>query len=52
MENIVNFLNGIIWAPPLVYTCLALGVYFTVRTKFVQIRHLKRCSGCSQGKLK
>lgn len=41
MENIVNFLNGIIWAPPLVYTCLALGVYFTVRTKFVQIRHFK-----------
>lgn len=41
MVNLVNWLNGYIWATPLVVVCLLLGVYFTVRTKFVQLRHIK-----------
>lgn len=41
MTEIITKLNSIIWAPPLVYTCLILGVYFTIRTRFVQLRHIK-----------
>jgi len=41
MENIVNSLNNIIWSKALIYLCLGTGVYFSVRTRFLQVRHLK-----------
>ncbi|HEY0946204.1 MAG TPA: alanine/glycine:cation symporter family protein [Opitutaceae bacterium] len=41
MENVVNFLNGIIWSPALVYLCLGTGLYFSVRTRFLQVRHMR-----------
>jgi alanine or glycine:cation symporter, AGCS family len=40
LESIVNFLNGIIWSPALIYLCLGTGLYFSVRTRFLQVRHL------------
>ena len=36
--NVVGFLNGIVWSDWLVYLCLLAGIYFTVVTRFVQIR--------------
>ena len=41
MENIVNTVNGIVWSNWLVYLCLGSGIYFSLRTKFSQIRNLK-----------
>ncbi|MCH6255028.1 alanine:cation symporter family protein [Puniceicoccaceae bacterium K14] len=41
MDDIVNFLNGIIWSNWLIYLCLATGLYFSVVTRFLQIRHIK-----------
>ena len=41
MENIVNTVNGIVWSNWLVYLCLGAGIYFSLRTKFSQIRNLK-----------
>ncbi len=38
MENIVHTLNDIIWAPPLVGLCLIAGLFFSVRSRFVQLR--------------
>ena len=38
METFVNTLNGYVWSPPLVWLCLGAGLYFSVRTRFVQIR--------------
>ena len=38
MENLVNQLNAIIWSPVLVYLCLGAGLFFSIATKFVQIR--------------
>ncbi|WP_101925144.1 MULTISPECIES: alanine/glycine:cation symporter family protein [Luteimonas] len=40
MEQIVNSLNGLIWSPPLIWLCLGAGLYFTVRTRFVQVRQV------------
>src|SRR5699024_6796047 len=44
MENpvtaFIDWLNGVVWAPPLVYLCLAAGVYFTIRTRLIQIRRI------------
>ena len=38
MQEIVTFLNGIIWSPVLIYLCLGAGLFFSVLTRFVQIR--------------
>ncbi|MGG0240214.1 alanine/glycine:cation symporter family protein [Bacillus rhizoplanae] len=40
METFVNWLNGIVWSPALVYLCLGVGLYFSVRTRFLQVRHV------------
>ena len=40
MTNFLNALNNIIWGPPLIILMIVTGVYFTLRTKFFQVRHL------------
>lgn len=40
MEAFVDWLNGIIWSPALVYLCLGVGLVFSIATKFLQIRHI------------
>lgn len=39
VQSLVDFLNGIIWSPVLVYLCLAAGLFYSVLTRFVQIRY-------------
>ena len=39
MEAFVNYLNGIIWSSVLIYLCLGTGLYFSLRTRFLQVRH-------------
>ncbi|MDX1300811.1 alanine/glycine:cation symporter family protein [Photobacterium sp.] len=39
MQSFVDFLNGIIWSPVLIYLCLGAGLFYSVTTRFVQIRH-------------
>ena len=39
MEEFVNYLNGIIWSSALIYLCLGTGLYFSLRTRFLQVRH-------------
>ena len=38
LEKIVSEINGIVWNPGLVVLLIAAGLYFSVRTRFVQIR--------------
>lgn len=38
MQEWVNTLNALVWSPPLIYLCLGAGLYFTIRTRCVQIR--------------
>ncbi|SEK55658.1 alanine or glycine:cation symporter, AGCS family [Pseudoxanthomonas sp. GM95] len=38
METLVSTLNDIIWSPALVYLCLGAGLYFSLRTRFMQVR--------------
>lgn len=40
MEQIINTLNGWIWSPPLIWLCLGAGLYFSIRTRFLQVRGL------------
>lgn len=38
MADIVDFLNGLIWSRALIYLCLGVGLYFSIRTRFMQVR--------------
>ena len=39
IEQGVSNLSSWIWSPPLVALCLLAGLYFSFRTRFVQVRH-------------
>lgn len=41
MQDIVNFISGIIWSPALIYLCLGAGLFYSLVTRFVQVRHLR-----------
>lgn len=40
VDDVVARLLGIVWSPALVGLCLLVGLYFSVRTRFVQLRGL------------
>jgi alanine or glycine:cation symporter, AGCS family len=41
LTSVVDFINGIVWSKALIYLCLGVGVYFSIVTKFLQVRHIK-----------
>ncbi|WP_409253031.1 alanine/glycine:cation symporter family protein [Bacillus sp. SCS-153A] len=41
MEAVVGWLNGILWSSPVIYLILALGLVFSIMTRFLQVRHIK-----------
>lgn len=41
MEDFVNLLNGWLWSTPMIVFCLGVGLYFSLRTRFLQVRHIK-----------
>lgn len=41
MLSAVSSLNGIVWSTALVFLFLGVGIYFSVATRFVQLRYLK-----------
>ncbi len=41
MSELIQTLNSIIWSPALIYLCLGAGLFFSVITRFVQIRHFR-----------
>lgn len=41
MESIVSSINSVIWSPALIYLCLGAGLFYSIATRFLQIRHFK-----------
>jgi AGCS family alanine or glycine:cation symporter len=41
METLVNAINNVIWSPALIYLCLGAGLFYSVMTRFAQLRHFK-----------
>ncbi|GHD72556.1 alanine/glycine:cation symporter family protein [Vogesella fluminis] len=39
MQAAVDFLNGWIWSKGLIFLCLGVGLFFSIRTRFAQVRH-------------
>lgn len=40
MSDFLSIVNGYVWSNALVYLCLAAGVYFSIRSRFVQVRQV------------
>ncbi|MBL0712010.1 MAG: alanine:cation symporter family protein [Colwellia sp.] len=38
MQELVNTINGYIWSSALIYLCLGAGLFFSILTRFVQVR--------------
>lgn len=41
MNEVIDFLNNIFWGYILIYGLLTVGLYFTIRLKFIQFVHFK-----------
>ena len=41
MEQIIQTISGYVWSPALVAICLLAGLYFSIGTRFVQVRRLR-----------
>lgn len=41
MNELVSTINGIVWSPALVVLCLGVGLYFSLRSRFLQVRHVR-----------
>jgi AGCS family alanine or glycine:cation symporter len=41
LEALLGQLNSIIWSSALIYLCLGTGLYFSLRTRFLQVRHFR-----------
>jgi AGCS family alanine or glycine:cation symporter len=41
MNELVNTINGYVWSPALIALCLGAGLYFSIRSRFLQVRHLR-----------
>ncbi|MGP1909644.1 alanine/glycine:cation symporter family protein [Metabacillus sp. JX24] len=41
MEELVVKINGVLWSDPVIYTILAIGLLFSILTRFLQVRHIK-----------
>ena len=38
MDALISTINSYVWSPALVYLCLGVGLYFSIRTRFMQVR--------------
>lgn len=41
MQELVDILNSYIWSPYLIYLCLGAGIFFSILTRFAQVRHFR-----------
>ncbi|ALK98221.1 sodium:alanine symporter [Massilia sp. WF1] len=41
MNELVNAINGYVWSPALIVLCLGAGLYFSIRSRFLQVRHMR-----------
>lgn len=41
MKEILTFLNDIIWSTPFIVICIGAGLYFSFKTRFLQVRYFK-----------
>ncbi|WP_336670566.1 alanine/glycine:cation symporter family protein [Tsukamurella sp. USMM236] len=45
MSDLLATLNEYVWSPALIYLCLGVGVYFSIRSRLVQVRQIPAMLG-------
>ncbi|SFC56405.1 alanine/glycine:cation symporter family protein [Massilia yuzhufengensis] len=40
MNELITAINGVVWSPALIALCLGVGLYFSIRSRFLQLRHI------------
>lgn len=50
IDSAINFMNDIFWGYVLIYGLLAVGVYFTLRLRFIQFVHFPEMFRCLLGR--
>ena len=45
LQQWVDLINSYVWSTPLVLLCLGTGIYFSIRTRFLQVRLIKDMVG-------
>ncbi|CAM5225753.1 sodium:alanine symporter [Alishewanella longhuensis] len=41
MQELVNTINSYVWSDALIYLCLGAGLFYSILTRFAQVRHFK-----------
>ncbi|GHA81016.1 alanine/glycine:cation symporter family protein [Pontibacter akesuensis] len=41
MESIISAINDIVWSNALIILCLGAGIYFSIATRFLQVRYIR-----------
>lgn len=41
MQDFLNSLNGLIWSNALIVLCMGAGIYFSITTRFLQVRYFR-----------
>src|SRR5690606_32750728 len=41
MEKLISTISSYVWSDFFIYFCLFIGLYFSIRTGFLQVRYLK-----------
>jgi AGCS family alanine or glycine:cation symporter len=41
LNELVTAINGVVWSPALIALCLGTGLYFSIRSRFLQVRHAR-----------
>jgi len=42
MEQLIKSINSVIWSNIFIILCLSAGLFFTIKTRFVQVRYIKQ----------
>ncbi len=46
MNEIISVINGLVWSKALIALCLGAGLYFSIRTRFMQVRAIPEMLRC------
>ncbi|MDP4944800.1 MAG: alanine:cation symporter family protein, partial [Alishewanella sp.] len=41
MQELVNTINNYVWSEALIYLCLGAGLFYSILTRFAQVRHFR-----------
>lgn len=41
LESLISTLNGFVWSPALIFLCLGAGLFYSIVTRFVQVRLIR-----------